>query len=59
MSFGRTNAPLTNMDLINKFFCEDLESFIIVFIDDILIYSKTKEEHEQHLRLTLQLLRPH
>ena len=44
------------MDLINRVFHEYLDSFVIVFIDDILIYSKTKEEHEQHLRLTLQVL---
>ena len=47
------------MDLMNNVFCEYLDSFVIVFIDDILIYSKTKEEHEQHLRLTLQVLRQH
>ena len=47
------------MDLMNKVFHEYLDSFVIIFIDDILIYSKTKEEHEQHLRLTLQLLRQH
>ena len=47
------------MDLMNRVFREYLESFVIVFIDDILIYSKTKEENEQHLRLTLQVLRQH
>ena len=47
------------MDLINRVFHEYLDSLIIVFIDDILIYSKTKEEHEQHLRLTLQVLTQH
>ena len=47
------------MDLMNRVFREYLDSFVIVFIDDILIYSKTKEEHEQHLRLTLQVLRQH
>ena len=47
------------MDLMNKVFREYLDSFVLVFIDDILIYSKTKEEHEQHLRLTLQVLRQH
>ena len=44
---------------MNRVFHEYLDSFVIVFIDDILIYSKTKEEHEQHLRLTLQVLRQH
>ena len=47
------------MDLMNRVFCEYLESFFIVFIDDLLIYSRTKGEHEQHLRLTLQVLRQH
>ncbi|WP_353824364.1 reverse transcriptase family protein, partial [Acinetobacter baumannii] len=59
MSFGLTNAPVAFMDLMNRVFREYLDSFVIVFIDDILIYSKTKEEHEQHLRLTLQVLRQH
>ena len=59
MSFGLTNALATFMDLINRVFHEYLDSFVIVFIDDILIYSKTKAEHEQHLRLTLQVLRRH
>ena len=59
MSFGLTNAPAAFMDLMNRVFREYLDSFVIVFIDDILIYSKTKEEHAQHLRLTLQVLRQH
>ena len=54
-----TSAPAAFMDLMNRLFHEYFESFVIVFIDDILIYSKTKEEHEQHLRLTLQVLRQH
>ena len=57
MSFGLTNAPAKFMDLMSRVFHEYLESSVIVFIDDILIYSKTKEVHEQHLRLTLQVLR--
>ena len=57
MSFGLTNSLSVFMDLMNRVFCEYLDSFIIVFIDDILICSKTKEEHEQHLRMTLQVLR--
>ncbi|XP_069151999.1 uncharacterized protein [Solanum lycopersicum] len=55
MSFGLTNAPGALMDLMNRVFREYLDSFVIVFIDDILIYSSTKEDHEQHLRLTLQV----
>ena len=58
MSFGLTNALATFMDFINRVFHEYLDSFVIVFIDDILIYSKTREEHEQHLRI-LQVLRDH
>ena len=59
MSFGLTNALATFMDLINRVFHEYLDSFVIVFISDILIYSKTKEVHERNLRLTLQVLRKH
>ncbi|XP_060974075.1 uncharacterized protein LOC133039244 [Cannabis sativa] len=59
MSFGLTNAPAAFMDLMNRVFKEYLDQFVIVFIDDILIYSKTEEEHEEHLRLTLQRLREH
>ena len=57
MSFGLTNAPAAFMDLMDRVFRENLDSFVIVFIDDVHIYSKTKEEHEHHLRLTLQVLR--
>ena len=56
ISSNLMNAPAVFMDLMNRVFREYLESFVIVFIDDILIYSKTKEENEQHLRLTLQVL---
>ncbi|WVZ63933.1 LOW QUALITY PROTEIN: hypothetical protein U9M48_013523 [Paspalum notatum var. saurae] len=59
MSFGLTNAPAYFMNLMNKVFMEYLNKFVVVFIDDILIYSKTKEEHEEHLRLVLQKLREH
>ena len=52
MSFGLTNAPVLFMDLMSRV-VRDLDSFVIVFIDDILIYSKTKEVHEQHLILNL------
>ncbi|KAL0534284.1 hypothetical protein IC582_028573 [Cucumis melo] len=57
MSFGLTNAPVVFMDLMNRVFREFLDTFVIVFIDDILIYSKTEAEHEEHLRMILQTLR--
>jgi hypothetical protein len=57
MSFGLTNAPAYFMYLMNKVFMEYLDRFIIVFIDDILVFSKTMEEHEEHLRLVLEKLR--
>ncbi|KAL0540334.1 hypothetical protein IC582_024569 [Cucumis melo] len=57
MSFGLTNAPAVFMDLMNRVFREFLDTFVIVFIDDILIYSKTEAEHEEHLRMILQTLR--
>ncbi|KAI3723553.1 hypothetical protein L2E82_35208 [Cichorium intybus] len=56
MPFGLTNAPAAFMDLMNRVFKPYLDRFVIVFIDDILIYSKTKADHERHLRLTLQTL---
>ncbi|KAL0559053.1 hypothetical protein IC582_003642 [Cucumis melo] len=57
MSFGLTNAPAVFMDLMNRVFREFLDTFVIMFIDDILIYSKTEAEHEEHLRIVLQTLR--
>jgi hypothetical protein len=57
MSFGLTNAPVYFMYLINKVFMEYLDKFMVVFIDDILIFSKNEEEHDEHLRLVLQKLR--
>ncbi|KAI3725446.1 hypothetical protein L1987_65234 [Smallanthus sonchifolius] len=57
MPFGLTNAPVVFMDLMNRVCKPYLDKFVIVFIDDILIYSKTKSDHEQHLRLVLDLLR--
>jgi hypothetical protein len=57
MSFGLTNAPAYFMNLMNKVFMEYLERFVVVVIDDILIYSKSDSDHEEHLRLVLQKLR--
>jgi hypothetical protein len=57
MSFGLTNAPAYFMYLMNKVFMEYLNKFIVVFIDDILIFSKTEEEHEKHIRFVLEKLR--
>ena len=59
MSFGLTNALAAFMDLMNRVFRDYLDSFVIVFIDDILIYSKNEDEHESHLRLALQVLKEH
>jgi hypothetical protein len=57
MSFGLTNAPAYFMYLMNKVFMEYLDKFVTVLIDDILVYSRSEEEHEEHLRLALQKLR--
>jgi hypothetical protein len=53
MSFGLTNALVYFMDLIDKVFMEYLDTFVMVFIDVVLVYSKDKEEHEEHLLLEL------
>ncbi len=57
MPFGLTNATTTFMDLMNRVFKPYLDSFFIVFIDDILVYSQNKEENKEHLRIVLQTLR--
>nr|GEW71373.1 retrotransposon protein, putative, Ty3-gypsy subclass [Tanacetum cinerariifolium] len=57
MPFGLTNALAVFMDLMNCVFHEYLDKFVMVFIDDILVYSKTREEHEDHLRIVLEILR--
>jgi hypothetical protein len=59
MSFGLTNAPAHFMYLMNSVFMSELDKFVVVFIDGILIYSKSKEKHVQHLRVILQRLRDH
>lgn len=57
MPFGLTNAPTAFMDLMNHFYKFHLDQFVIIFVNDILIYSKSREEHEQQLVTTLQILR--
>jgi hypothetical protein len=59
MSFGLTNAPAYFMYMMKKVFMEYLDKFIVVFINDILVYSRNEEEHEGHLRLVLQKFRDH
>ena len=59
MPFGLTNAPAAFRDLMHRVFRPYLDQFVIVFIDDILIYSQTPEEHERHLIIVLQTLRKH
>ena len=57
MPFGLTNAPAAFMCLMNQVFSAYLDKFVVVFIDDILVYSKNRDDHEKHLRLVLQTLR--
>ena len=59
MPFGLTNAPAAFMDLMNRVFAVYLDKFVIVFIDDILIYSESRQEHEEHLKIALRLLKEH
>ena len=57
MPFGLTNAPTTFMDLMNHVFQPYVDRFVVVFIDDILVYSKDREDHDTHLRVVLETLR--
>ena len=56
MSFGLTNAPANFMCMMNNIFSKYLDKFVLVFIDEILVYSKSKAEHKEHLRIMLQVL---
>ena len=59
MPFGLTNVPAAFIDLMHRVFQPYLDQFVVVFVDDILIYSQPEWEHEYHLRIVLQLLRDH
>jgi hypothetical protein len=59
MSFCLTNAPTHFMYLMNSVFMEELDKFVVVFIDDIFVFSKSRKEHEEHLSMVLQRLRDH
>ncbi|PKI73762.1 hypothetical protein CRG98_005833 [Punica granatum] len=57
MPFGLTNAPAAFVDLMNRVFQPYLDQFVVVFIDDILVYLRNKDEHEEHFRVVLRILR--
>ena len=59
MPFRLTNVPTTFMDLMHRVFQPYLDQFVVVFVDDILIYSQSEDEHEDHLRIVLQALMDH
>ena len=59
MPFGLTNAPTAFMNLMHRVFQPYLDQFVVIFNDDILIYSQSEDEHEDHLRIVLQALRDH
>ena len=59
MSFGLTDAPATFSRLMNYIFMDYLDKFVVVYLDDILVYMKNKKEHAEHLRLVLEELREH
>jgi hypothetical protein len=59
MAFGLTNAPSHFIYLMNLIFMPELDKFVMVFVDDILVYSKNMEEHEEHLHIVLQWLQEH
>ena len=59
MPFGSTNAPATFMTLMDRVLRPYLENFMVVFLDDILVYNRFEEEHLEHLRLVFELLRAH
>ena len=59
MSFGLTNAPVAFMDLMNRVFKPFLDRFVIIFIDDILVYSHSREKHQEHLRVVFETLQAH
>ena len=59
MPFGLTNAPAAFMDIMHRVFLPYLDQFVMVFVDDILIYYQAEKEHEDHLSVVLQLLRDH
>ena len=59
MPFGLTNPPAAFMDLMHRVFTPYLDQFVVVFIDNVLVYFKTRENHERHLRIVLQTLREH